>query len=260
MAPAARECRRGRHARCRRRRGRSPSPSSPWATCPYRLPDDYARYERLHRSPSTRAQPAFTIHVGDIKSGGDALQRRERSRRSRDYFATFEHPLIYTPGDNEWTDCHRKKAGGFDPLERLAKLREHVLHRSAEPGQGDACRWSARPSAMPAHETMVENGAGATRACVLATVHAVGSNNGFERTGGSADEYFAARRRQHRLDRGHLHGRRRRPGAGRHLRLPGRSSVPDRAEQHRGLCRTRASRTSLCAFARVPRPSAGPCS
>nr|MBA3432272.1 hypothetical protein [Actinomycetota bacterium] len=30
------------------------------------------------------------------------------------------HPLVYTPGDNEWVDCHRT---GFDPLERLAFLR-----------------------------------------------------------------------------------------------------------------------------------------
>ena len=35
----------------------------------------------------------------------------------------FEGPLVHTPGDNEWTDCYRKKAGEFDPLERLAKVR-----------------------------------------------------------------------------------------------------------------------------------------
>ena len=39
-------------------------------------------------------------------------------------FDTFEDPLVYTPGDNEWTDCHRANNGAYDPLERLAHLRE----------------------------------------------------------------------------------------------------------------------------------------
>lgn len=33
-------------------------------------------------------------------------------------------PLVYVPGDNEWTDCHRSNNGSCDPVERLAKLRE----------------------------------------------------------------------------------------------------------------------------------------
>ncbi len=33
-------------------------------------------------------------------------------------------PLIYIPGDNEWTDCRHLAAGRFDPRERLHKLRE----------------------------------------------------------------------------------------------------------------------------------------
>ena len=69
-----------------------------------------------------RARPAFSIHVGDFKSGWspctDALfmQRRE-------WFALFHQALIYTPGDNEWTDCHRALGATHDPIERLQKLR-----------------------------------------------------------------------------------------------------------------------------------------
>ena len=40
------------------------------------------------------------------------------------FFSLFESPLIYTPGDNEWTDCHRRSNGGYDPLERLGRLRD----------------------------------------------------------------------------------------------------------------------------------------
>lgn len=63
---------------------------------------------------------AFVVHVGDIKSGGspctDEVFLRERKR-----FENSDHPLIYVPGDNEWTDCH---LSGYDPIERLQRLRK----------------------------------------------------------------------------------------------------------------------------------------
>src|SRR3989344_254193 len=34
-----------------------------------------------------------------------------------------KHPFIFTPGDNDWTDCYRAKPRTYEPLERLAKLR-----------------------------------------------------------------------------------------------------------------------------------------
>jgi hypothetical protein len=68
---------------------------------------------------------AFVLHVGDFKSGWapctDALYLQRR-----DEFAMVHHALIYTPGDNEWTDCWRgaRRFGTtHDPLERLQKLR-----------------------------------------------------------------------------------------------------------------------------------------
>src|SRR6056297_1281621 len=61
--------------------------------------------------------PAFSVYIGDIKEGG--------SECTDDLFATMravldrhENPLIFTPGDNEWTDCWRSPAGNFDATER----------------------------------------------------------------------------------------------------------------------------------------------
>ncbi len=67
---------------------------------------------------------AFIVHVGDIKAGGnspctDALFEKRRAELDRS-----KHAIVYTPGDNEWTDCRRKSNGAMDPLERLAKLRQ----------------------------------------------------------------------------------------------------------------------------------------
>nr|WP_258229119.1 hypothetical protein [Arthrobacter sp. HMWF013] len=73
----------------------------------------------------------FVAHVGDIKNGSsvcsDAYFEHIRSA-----FDTFEHPLVFTPGDNEWVDCHRTNNGAYNPLERLDKLREVFFD---EPGK-----------------------------------------------------------------------------------------------------------------------------
>ena len=85
---------------------------------PYK-PREEPPFERMMETID-REDVAFTIHVGDIGAGTGAcsnagyekhLRRLDHSRR----------PLIYTPGDNEWVDC---RGMGFDPLERLARLRE----------------------------------------------------------------------------------------------------------------------------------------
>ena len=75
--------------------------------------------ERLDAEPIV-----FAIHVGDIKAGGNSPCTDELFARRKAEFDASAHPLIYTPGDNEWTDCRRKSNGAADPLERLAKLRE----------------------------------------------------------------------------------------------------------------------------------------
>jgi hypothetical protein len=66
---------------------------------------------------------AFVVHDGDIKSGGEPCDDARLTAR-RDDFNASRHPFVLVPGDNEWTDCHRRSNGGYDPLERLAKLRE----------------------------------------------------------------------------------------------------------------------------------------
>lgn len=73
----------------------------------------------------------FVTHVGDIKNGSSVCSD-EYFQYIRAEFDTFEHPLVYTPGDNEWVDCHRTNNGAYNPLERLAKLREVFFN---EPGK-----------------------------------------------------------------------------------------------------------------------------
>src|SRR5574341_986187 len=68
-------------------------------------------FERLIAAIN-KLQPAFSIHIGDIKSGS-TLCDDATFDKIKAYFMTFQKPLLYVPGDNEWTDCHRKSNGPF---------------------------------------------------------------------------------------------------------------------------------------------------
>lgn len=86
----------------------------------------YSRYERQVLPDLLEAigreDLAFVTHDGDIKDGSSACSDAV-FQDIHGVFQASRHPLIYVPGDNEWTDCHRASNGGFDPLERLDRLR-----------------------------------------------------------------------------------------------------------------------------------------
>lgn len=156
---------------------------------PYDLPDDYARFERLIGAVNT-LDPAFTLHIGDFKSGSTPCSD-ENFQKIKDEFALFRGPLVYTPGDNEWTDCHREKAGEFDPLERLAKVRSMFFADARSQG-GAPLTVERQADLAPEYKTYVENARFETNGVLVATVHVVGSNNNFEvRDQKAADEFFA---------------------------------------------------------------------
>jgi hypothetical protein len=51
------------------------------------------------------------VHVGDIHSGSQYCTEAY-DRQIAALWSTFADPMVYTPGDNEWSDCHKKKEGG----------------------------------------------------------------------------------------------------------------------------------------------------
>jgi Calcineurin-like phosphoesterase len=54
---------------------------------------------------------SMVLHAGDIHSGKEyCTQAYDASIFTQ--WAAFKTPLVYTPGDNEWEDCHKKKEGG----------------------------------------------------------------------------------------------------------------------------------------------------
>ncbi|CAM8648411.1 hypothetical protein MCEMSE6_02199 [Oxalobacteraceae bacterium] len=125
--------------------------------------------DRINHEPTR-----FTIHVGDIKSGS-TLCSDDMFARVYSQFMSFDKPLIYTPGDNEWTDCHRKNNGPYDPIERLQKIRGMFF--SSDQSLGRQPLTLELQSAHAAFRNFPENRRWAVENISFATIHMVGSNN-----------------------------------------------------------------------------------
>ncbi len=89
---------------------------------------------RLAESINNDSTIAFTIHLGDFKS--DRVPCSDAVFRTWKWVCMhFSAPLVYIPGDNEWTDCWKPASGGFSPGERLQRLREFFFEQGHALGQ-----------------------------------------------------------------------------------------------------------------------------
>jgi hypothetical protein len=66
----------------------------------------------------------FSVHNGDLKAGSGSLCDDNLYYQSLDYFNALRAPAMFTPGDNDWTDCDRPSNGGFNSRERLDRERQ----------------------------------------------------------------------------------------------------------------------------------------
>jgi len=70
---------------------------------------------------------AFTAHDGDLRQGSGSPNCADSSiyTRAAEYFSSLHAPAIFTPGDNDWTDCDRASLGvnARNSLEQLDKER-----------------------------------------------------------------------------------------------------------------------------------------
>jgi hypothetical protein len=120
----------------------------------------------------------FVLHAGDIKSGGERCDDSLIQSRFALY-QKFRYPFIYTPGDNEWTDCHRVAAGQYNPLERLAFLRKTFFPDPDFSTGGRRMRVISQ-SHSQGYREFIENVWFRHRQILFATVHVIGSNNNLE--------------------------------------------------------------------------------
>ncbi len=173
----------------------------------YNANRDYPVYERLIGAIND-ADPAFTIHVGD--TWGVKTCTEENHLWVREWFEKYTHPVVYTPGDNEWTDCRESHvlaayarvvsgrgtesdmevldsvrgldnamagAGYDDTLASLATIRR-VFFSKAESMGGVKMPLTRQPDVSDFNDT-AENTRWQKDGVVFATVSVPGSQNGF---------------------------------------------------------------------------------
>jgi len=137
------------------------------------------------------SKPRFSIHVGDFKSGSSLCSDREFAEQLK-HFAMFDAGVVYTPGDNDWTDCWRSNNGGYDPLERLRKIRQDFFKPEISLGKTPQ-RLVSQPLIHSKFDEYVENQRWVVEEVLFVTVHIVGSNNNFESRDAEAIKEFFER-------------------------------------------------------------------
>jgi hypothetical protein len=117
---------------------------------------------------------SFVVHVGDVfwRPCTDEHYRTALARLNR-----IRHPVVYTPGDNEWADCWEPGSGGFSPRERLTSLRRIFF---ADPMQSAGVRslLLSTQSLDPSYPEFVEHAFWTQAGVVFLTTHLIGSDNG----------------------------------------------------------------------------------
>jgi hypothetical protein len=73
----------------------------------------------------------FSVHNGDLKAGSGTVGSATPTtcvdalyEQTLKFLNSLEQPAMFTPGDNDWTDCDRPANGGFSSRERLDHERQ----------------------------------------------------------------------------------------------------------------------------------------
>ena len=114
------------------------------------------------RSAMNQAGLDFSVHVGDFKYGPDPCPDSVYTT-ALDRFDGFDRPLVYTPGDNDWTDC-------ADQLDRLAHLRQVLF--AGDQSLGTPSMTVERQSAAYPENAMWQDGP-----VTFVTLHNIGPDN-----------------------------------------------------------------------------------
>ena len=133
---------------------------------PY-FPDEALRYPILLKHIDAH-DLRFVIHVGDIFWRPCSDDHYAEVLR---HFNQLHEPVVYTPGDNEWTDCWERGSGSYAPLERLTRIRQIFF---AHP---DRSLGRAQIALVSQGGEFVENARWTEAGVVFATVNLPGSRN-----------------------------------------------------------------------------------
>ncbi|MDH6643703.1 hypothetical protein P3T32_003562 [Ralstonia sp. GP73] len=130
--------------------------------------------------------PAFVVHLGNLKGRDEACSDTLLEAR-HDLLDSLIAPVIYIPGDHDWSDCQRPAAGSFDPVERLLRLRE--LFYPDDNTLGQRTMTVMRQSDQAKFRSYRENTRWTMNDVLFVTLNVPGDNNNYKTAGGRNGEY-----------------------------------------------------------------------
>ncbi len=142
---------------------------------PY-TPAQVGPFVRMIGAINADSSVRFVVHVGDIKSGAQVCTNTHLAGRLA-LLQRFAKPVIFTPGDNDWTDCHERANGRFHPHERPSLLRR-VFYSNPERSLGQRPMRVVSQRTSPGYERFVENVRFDVDGLTCCTLHIVGSDDG----------------------------------------------------------------------------------
>ncbi len=104
-----------------------------WGDMPYARNADAPKMQAVLDSINA-SDIKFSLYDGDIKDGSSKCTD-DVYNNAITMFNSLRKPVVYIPGDNEWTDCHRTNNGGYNNLERLDYIRKTMFATPQSFGQ-----------------------------------------------------------------------------------------------------------------------------
>jgi hypothetical protein len=105
-----------------------------WGDLPYSVAQSTVGVPNLIADMNARPLK-FTVHDGDLKQGSGSPCDDNLYFQTRGFFDMLRAPAMFTPGDNDWTDCDRAANGGYNSLERLDRERQIFFSTPFSMGQ-----------------------------------------------------------------------------------------------------------------------------
>ncbi|WP_439891528.1 hypothetical protein ACS7SF_02470 [Ralstonia sp. 25C] len=130
--------------------------------------------------------PAFVVHLGNLKGRDESCADTLLEAR-HDLLDSLISPVVYIPGDHDWSDCQRPAAGGFDPIERLLRVRE--LFYPDDNTLGQRTMKVMRQSDQAKFRSYRENTRWESGGVLFVTLNVPGDNNNYKAAGGRNGEY-----------------------------------------------------------------------
>jgi len=138
------------------------------------------------RNELNAAALSFVVHVGNLKAFNRQCDESYYNSLLNQFNA-MTHPLIYTPGENDWLTCNRIDNGAYYFDDRLSIVRNLFTSGTESLGQ-NKLTLRRQSNEMVSYAAYPENTLWAVNNVTFATFHVVGYGNNTMEPGNNVDD------------------------------------------------------------------------